>query len=127
MVDRNGNPSPAKLSVRITQDSASAVAGDALEKTKTSAQKLSQPIVSDVSGAFTDISDALSNQQNLITSFNALMKKFEPLVKIADEVAKVRPSVSSPSFRRSELIIFEKIHPYVNCAWQVLSAGMKVS
>jgi hypothetical protein len=97
LVDRNGNPSPAKLSVRITQDSASAVAGDALEQTKTSTLKLSQPIVSDVSGAFTNISDTLSNEQNLVTSFNALMKKIEPLVKIADEVAKVRSSVSSPS------------------------------
>jgi phage-related minor tail protein len=95
LVDRKGNPSPAKLSVRITQDSTSAVAGDALEQAQTFAQKLSQPLVSNVSDAFTNISDTLSNQQNLVTSFNALMKKFEPLVKIADEVAKVRSSVSS--------------------------------
>ena len=97
MVDRKGRPSPATLSIQITQDSTSAVAGNALEQTKTSAQKLSQPVVSDVSGAFTNIPDTLSNQQSLVTLFNALMKKFEPLVKIADEVAKVRSSVSSPS------------------------------
>ena len=97
MVDRKGSPSPAKLSVRITQGLTSAVAGDALEQTKTFAQKLSQPVVSDVSGAFTNISDTLSNQQSLVTSFNALMKKFEPLIKIADEVAKVRSSVPSLS------------------------------
>jgi hypothetical protein len=95
LVDKKGNPSPAKLSVRITQDSASAVAGDALDQTKTSAQKLLQPIVSDVSDVFTNISDTLSNQQKLVTSFNSLMKKFEPLIKIADEVAKVRSCVSS--------------------------------
>ena len=106
MVDRKGNPSPAKLSVRITQDSTSAIAGDALEQTNTSTQKLSHPIVSDLSGAFTNISDNLPNQQNLVlTLFNGLMKKFEPLVKIADEVAKVRSSVS---IGRSELIIFSK-------------------
>ena len=62
-----------------------------LEQAQTLAQKLSEPVVSNVSDAFTD---TLSNQQKLVTSFSALMKQFEPLVKIADEVAKVR---SSPS------------------------------
>jgi hypothetical protein len=96
LIDRKGNPSPAKLSVRITQDSTSAVAvaGDTLERAKTSATGLSQPLISKLSDALTDTSDTLSNQQNLVTSFNTLMKKFEPLVKIADEVAKVRSSFS---------------------------------
>ena len=95
MVDKKGNPSLAKLSVRITQDSASAIAGDALEQTQVSAQKLSQPLVSNVSDNVTNISDTLSNQQKLVASFNALMKTFKPLVKIADEVSKVRSSISS--------------------------------
>jgi hypothetical protein len=90
LVDGKGNPSPAKLSIQITQDSTSTVAGDAVEQAQMFAQKLSQPLVSNVSDAFTNISDTLSNQQKLVTSFNALMKRFEPLVKIADEVAKVR-------------------------------------
>jgi hypothetical protein len=126
LVDTKGNPSPAKLSVRITQDSTFAVAGDALEQTQAFAQKLSQPLGSNVSDTLTNISDALSDQQKLVTSFNDLMKKFEPLVKIADEVAKVRPSVSSSpdNLNRSFL---QKIHPYVNFAWQVLSVGLKVS
>ena len=79
----------------------SAVAGDTLEQTQTSAKKLWKPLVSNVSDTFTNvsdkftnISDSLSNQQNLVTSFNALMKKFEPLVKIGDEVPMVRSSVS---------------------------------
>jgi hypothetical protein len=96
LVDRKGNPSPAELSVRITQDSTFAIAGDALEQTQTFAQKLSQPLVSNVPDTFTNISDTLSNQQKLVTSFNALMKKFEPLIKIADEVAKVCSYISSP-------------------------------
>jgi hypothetical protein len=97
LVDRKGNPSLAKLSVRIIQDSTSTAAGDALEQAQTSAKKLSQPLVSTVSDALTNTSDTLSNQQKLVTSFSALLKKFEPLIKIADEVAKVRSSVSSPS------------------------------
>ena len=96
LVDREGKPSPAKLSVRITQDSTSAVAGGALELVQTLAQKLPQPLVSNASDAFTDIT--LLNQQNLVTSFGALMKKFEPLIKIGDEIAKVRSSISSPSY-----------------------------
>ena len=97
MLDRKGNASSAKLSVRITQDSTSAVAGDALERAKTSATGLSQPLISKMSDVLTDTSDALSKQENLVASFNTLMKKFEPLVKIGDEVAKVRSFVSSIS------------------------------
>ena len=95
MVDWKGNPSLAKLSVRITQDSTSAVAGDALEQAPMLTQKLSQPLVSKASDALTNISGTLSNQQKLVTSFSGLMKKFEPLIKIADEVAKVHSSASS--------------------------------
>ena len=97
MVDSKGGPSPARLSVQIIQSPTSTVAGGALEQAQTFAQKLSHPLVSHASDAFTNISDMLSNQQKLVTSFNALMKRFEPLVKIADEVAKVRSAVSSPS------------------------------
>ncbi|KAF8712430.1 hypothetical protein AX14_013105 [Amanita brunnescens Koide BX004] len=103
-VNRKGDQSAAKLTVRITRDSTSAVAGNALEQAQTSTQNLSQPLISD---ALTNTSDTLSNQQDLMTSFNSLMKKVEPLVKIGDEVAK--------------------IHPYVNFAWKVLSAGMKMA
>ena len=71
------------------QDSASAVAGDAIKQVQLSAAQLLQPLVSNVSDAFTNISDTLTNQQNLVTSFDALMKLFAPLVKIGDEVAKV--------------------------------------
>ena len=127
MVDRKGNPSPAKLSVRVTQDSTLAAAGDALEQAHTFAQKLSQPLISNVPDALTNMSDTLSNQQMLVTSFNSLMKNFEPLIKVADEVAKVCSSVSSPSLDDLNLCLPQKIHPYVNFAWQVLSAGLKVS
>ena len=125
LVDRKGNPSPAKLFLRIIEDSASAVAGNALEKAQTSKAKLPQPLVSKASDALTTTSDTLLNQQNLVTSFSSLMKMFEPLIKIGNEVAKVRSS--APFIGRSELIIYQKIHPYVNIAWNVLSAGMKVN
>ena len=90
LADKHGNPIPSRLYVRITQDPILVVAGDAKEQAETSAEKLSRPLDSDVSGVLTNISDTLSDQQKLVTSFNALMKKFEPLIKIADEVAKVR-------------------------------------
>ena len=94
LVDKQGNPSQARLYVRVTQGSILGVAGDAMEQVETSAKKLSPPIVSHAADAFTNISNILSDQQKLITSFNALMKNFERFVKIADEVAKVRSSVS---------------------------------
>jgi hypothetical protein len=58
-----------------------------------------------------------------VTSFDALMKN---LVKVGDEVAKVCFSVSSPLLHELNSL-FLQIHPYVYFAWQVLSAGMKVS
>ena len=93
LADKKGNPSPARLYVRVTQYSILVVAGDAKEQAGTSAKKLSQPLVCDVPGALTNISDTLSDQQKLVTSFKALMKRFEPLIKIADEVAKVCSSI----------------------------------
>jgi adenosine/AMP kinase len=96
LVDKKGNPSPAQLSVRVTQDSASVVAGGAVDQAQTSTQKLSHPLVANVSDAFTNISNTVTNQQNVVTSFDALMKKLEVLVKIGDEVAKVCSLVSSP-------------------------------
>ena len=72
-VNRKGNQRTAKLSVRITRDSDSAVAGDALKQVQTSKQKLSEPFVSKASDALPNASDTLSNQQNLLTSFNSLI------------------------------------------------------
>ena len=67
----------------------SAVAGTAMERAQTVAQKLSQPLVANAD-------NVVSNQQNLITSFNALMKKLGVLVKVGDEVAKVYSSHLPP-------------------------------
>ena len=90
-----GNPSPARLSVRLTQESTSAVAGDAVEQAETFSQRLSQPLVANVSDAVTNAPSAVSNQQNLIASLDALMKKLGVLVKVGDEVARVCSLVSS--------------------------------
>ncbi|KIJ50176.1 hypothetical protein M422DRAFT_160058, partial [Sphaerobolus stellatus SS14] len=48
----------------------------------------------------------VSNQKDIVTSFASLLRKVDGLVKLADEISK--------------------IHPYVNFAWQVLSAGFKM-
>jgi hypothetical protein len=82
----------------------SAIAGFAVEQAQMAAQKLSQPLVPNVSGAVTDDADSVSNQQNLIGSFDALMKKLGVLIKVGDEVAHV---CSSYLIARSELIILK--------------------
>jgi hypothetical protein len=94
LVDKKGSPIPARLSVRVMQDSTSAVAGSAVEQAQASAQKLSRPLVVNASDALTNISNTVSNQQNIVTTFDALMKKLEVVVKIGDEVARVCFSVS---------------------------------
>ena len=82
LVDKRGNPSLARLYVRVIRDSISAVAGDAVKQAQTSAKKVTRPLISDVP-------DGLSDQQILITSFDALLKQFKPLVKIGDEIFQV--------------------------------------
>jgi hypothetical protein len=95
LADKKGNPSAGQLSLRIKEESASTVAGDAVEQAQSSAQVLSLPLVRNVSDGVTSISNAWSNQQNLITTFDALMTHLGLLVKIGDEVAKVCSLVSS--------------------------------
>ena len=94
LVDKDGKPSSARLYVQVTQDSISAVAGDAVEQAQMSAKKLSRPLISDVS-------DAVLNKQSLVTTFEALLTQFKPLVKIGDEFSKVCllfPPVMSTSY-----------------------------
>ena len=120
LVDKEGHPSAARLYVRVTQDSISAVAGDAVKQAQTSAKKLSRPHVS-------DLSDTPLDKHRLVTSFDALLTRFKQLVKIGDEIAKVCVPVFCHVTIRMNRFWFQKIHPYVNFAWTVLSAGMKVS
>jgi hypothetical protein len=72
----------------------SAIAGTTMEQAQTVAQKLSEPLVANVSDVVTNATNAVSNQQNLIILFNALMKKLGVLVKVRDEVTKVCSSIS---------------------------------
>ena len=118
LVDKEGKPSSARLYVQVVQDSISAAAGDAVKQARASAGKLSRPLISDVS-------DAMLNKQSLVTTFDALLMQFKPLVKIGDEISKVF-SQFFPVMIRIHLFS-QKIHPYVNFAWTVLSAGMKAS
>ena len=120
LVDKKGNPSLAQLYVRVTQDSISAVAGDALEQAKTFSQRLSQPVVSNASDTFTNISDTLSSQQKLVTSFEAVLKQFKPLIKIGDEISKVCSPVPSAVTMRINLCFFSK-DPSI-CQFRVDSA-----
>ena len=87
-----------------------------------SVKKLSQPLASNVADALLD-----TNKQSLVTSFDALLMHLKPLVKIGDEIAKVCSPVFFPCNDQNQSFFFRKIHPYVNFAWTVLSAGMKVS
>jgi hypothetical protein len=94
-VEKHGTPNAVKLSIRISQESGSTLAGGAMEQAQASAQMLPQPLVANVVDTLTNVSNTLSNQQNLIASFDALMKKLGVLVKVGDEVAKVCSSVFS--------------------------------
>ena len=98
-----------------------------MEQAQTAVQKLSEPLISNVSDVVTNAANAVSNQQDLITSFDAVMKKLGVLVAIGDEVTKVCFSVSSSLLYHLSLSFTKKIHPYANLAWQVLSVGIKVS
>jgi hypothetical protein len=80
LVDKEGNPSAARLHVRVTQDSMFAVANNVMEQAQSA--KFPQPLDSHVF-------DVLSDQQSLVTSFDAVLKHIKPLVKIGDEIAKV--------------------------------------
>ena len=97
LVDQEGNPSAARLHVRVTQDSMFAAANDVMEQSQSS--KFPQPLDSHVF-------DALSGQQSLVTSFGAVLELIKPLVKVGDEIAKVCSIVFS--IGRSELIISSK-------------------
>jgi hypothetical protein len=96
LVDKKRNPTPARLSVQVTQDSTSVVAGGAVKQAQSSAQKLVGPVVANMSDAVTNAANAISNKQNLITAFEAFMNKLEVLVKIRDEVTKVCLSLFPP-------------------------------
>jgi hypothetical protein len=87
LTDKRGKPTTGRLSIRILQQSMSAVAA-ALEHAQLSAHQLSQPLAID---AGTDVVNAVSNQWGLITSFESLLTKVGLLVKIGDEIAKVCP------------------------------------
>ena len=80
LVDKEGNPSAARLHVRVTQDSMFTIANDVMEQAQSS--KFPQPLDSH---AF----DALSDQRSLVTSFGTVLELIKPLVKIGDEIAKV--------------------------------------
>ena len=80
LVDKDGYPTPARLYVRVTQDSMSAVADGVMDQALST--KLPRPLDS-------HIFDAMSNQQSLVTSFEAVLKLIKPLVKIGGEIAKV--------------------------------------
>jgi hypothetical protein len=97
LVDKDGNPSAARLYVRVIHDSMSAVAGDVMEQAQSA--NVSRPLN-------THVFDALSDQQSLVTSIGAVLKLIKPLVKIGDEISKVCSLIFS--IGRSELMIFYK-------------------
>lgn len=101
----------------------SAAAG-ATAQARAAEQKLSPPLVINASDAVTSVANTVSNQMDLATSIGSLLAKVEVLVKVGDEIAKV---CSAPNHLCTCTVLrLPQIHPYVNFAWQVLSAGLKV-
>ncbi|KIL58336.1 hypothetical protein M378DRAFT_170769 [Amanita muscaria Koide BX008] len=93
--------------IQVAEQSTTSAISRAVEQAQASEQQLSPPRLTKMSDAVTSLANTASNQTDLVTSFDCLLDKVAILVKIGNEVAK--------------------IHPYVNFAWQVLSAGLKVS
>jgi hypothetical protein len=92
LTDKKGNPSTGRLTIRITQQSTSVVAGTAVEQALLSGTNHPQPpAINTMSNAVTDLTDTASNQQKLVTSFGSLLDKVGILVTVGDEVAKVCP------------------------------------
>ena len=85
LVNKEGNPTPARLYVRVMHDSMSAVASDVMEQAQSA--NVSRPLD-------THVFDALSDQQSLLASFGAVLKLIDPFIKIGDEIAKVCTLVS---------------------------------
>ena len=94
LVEKGEIPVLVPLSIRVTQQSTSFVAGEAIEQAQTSVQKLSEPPVAGLPDVVKNVTNVVSNQ-NLITSSDSLMKKIGVLVKVGNEVAKVRPLEAS--------------------------------
>jgi hypothetical protein len=120
--DESGNPSRGRLAIRIAEQFVSAAA-NAVQQARVAEQNLSLPPVAKFSDAVTSITDAASTRKDLVTSIGSLMSKVETLVKVGDEIAKVR---SQRYLHPCTALRQSQIHPYVNFAWQVLSAGLKV-
>jgi len=91
LTDKKGNPSTGRLTIRITQQSTSVVAGTAVKQALLSGTNHPQPLAINMSNAVTDLTDAASNQQKLVTSFGFLLDKVGILLTVGDEVAKVCP------------------------------------
>ncbi|KAM6493347.1 hypothetical protein JOM56_011481, partial [Amanita muscaria] len=93
-------------SIQVAEQSTTSAISRAVEQAQTSEQQLSPPRLAKMADAVTSLANTASNQTDLVISFDCLLDKVAILVKIGDGVAK--------------------IHPYVNFAWQVLSAGVKI-
>jgi hypothetical protein len=92
LTDKKGNPSTGRLTIRITQQSMTVVAGTAVEQALLFGTNRPQPLaINNMPNAVTDLTDAASNQQKLVTSFGSLLDKVGILVSVGDEVAKVCP------------------------------------
>jgi hypothetical protein len=90
LTDKRGNPSNCRLTIRITQQSTSAVVGTAVEQALVSAKSLTRlHIINAVPDAVASLTDTASNQQSLVTSFGSLLDKVRILLMAGDEVAKV--------------------------------------
>jgi len=97
LIDGQGKPFASRLAVRIAETSMSDITCT-VEQAKTAEQQLAPPQVAEMSGTVTMIADTIS--------FGPLLDKVKGLLKVGSEVAK--------------------IHPYINFAWQVLSAGLNM-
>jgi len=121
LTDKRGNKN-GRLSIRVTEQLTS-VAVSALEQVRAAGKKLLLAPVTKVLEDTTGLNNPVPKQRDIETSIRSLLGKLEILIKVGDQVAKVCLGSLCSTLIALRLL---QINPYVNFAWQVLSAALKV-
>jgi hypothetical protein len=94
LTDERGRPISGRLTIRVVAVQSMSAAASATAQAQVAEQKLSPPLVVNVSEAVTSVTNTVSTQMDLVTSMGSLLAKVDVLVKLGDEVAKVCSQLS---------------------------------
>jgi hypothetical protein len=125
LTGRVGDPkecSAGTISVRLVKDTQAAVL--AINLSQKGVEELQSGILTAaMMGTGSVIVQSVSTAEQFYSGVASLTSKLEILVRIGDEIATV--CLPFLAFQASSQI--DKIHPYVNAAWKVLTSVYQVS